>query len=77
MLLLSPGGKVILPTDGVALVSVVVVGMLFAHWTMRNRRLEDVVSRAPWWLLGLIWAAMLFAILITQGVGDAFIYFQF
>ncbi len=77
MLLLSPGGKVVLPTDGVALVVVVIVGMLVAHWTMRNRRLEDVVSRAPWWLLGFTWAVMLFAILITQGVGDAFIYFQF
>jgi len=77
MLLLSPGGKVILPTDAVFLVAAVILGMLVAHWTMRNRRLEDVVKRVPWWLLGLIWAGMLFAILITQGVGDAFIYFQF
>jgi len=77
MLLLSPGGKVILPTDAVFLVAAVILGMLVAHWTMRNRRLEDVVSRAPWWLLGFTWAVMLFAILITQGVGDAFIYFQF
>jgi alginate O-acetyltransferase complex protein AlgI len=77
MLLLTPGGKVVLPTDGVALVAVVTVGMLVAHWTMRSRRLEDVVSKTPWWLLGLTWAAMLFAIVITQGVGDAFIYFQF
>ncbi|MFV2069322.1 MAG: MBOAT family protein [Pirellulales bacterium] len=77
MLLLAPGGKVVLPTDGVAQVVIVTVAMLLAHWTMRNRRLEDVVSRTPWWLLGLTWAAMLLAILITQGVGDAFIYFQF
>ncbi|TFG62617.1 MAG: MBOAT family protein [Gemmatimonadales bacterium] len=77
MLLLSPGGKVVLPPDGVALVVAVTLGMLVAHGTMRNRRLEDVVSRAPWWLLGFTWAVMLFAILITQGVGDAFIYFQF
>jgi hypothetical protein len=26
---------------------------------------------------GIIWAAMLFAIVITQGTGNAFIYFQF
>ena len=28
-------------------------------------------------LTGLIWAGMLFAIVITQGTGNAFIYFQF
>ncbi len=77
MLWLSSGGKVVLGVDNVAQVLVVIIGMLIAHWTMRSRRLEDVVSRTPWWLLGLTWAVMLFAILITQGVGDAFIYFQF
>ena len=53
------------------------VGMLAVHWYMRSRRLEDVVARAPWWLTGLVWAGMLFLIVITQGSGDAFIYFQF
>jgi alginate O-acetyltransferase complex protein AlgI len=77
MLLMSSGGSVVLGINSMAQVLVVTVGMLVAHWTMRNRRLEDVVSRTPWWVLGLIWAVMLFAILITQGVGDAFIYFQF
>jgi alginate O-acetyltransferase complex protein AlgI len=77
MLLMSSEGKPVLGTNYMAQVIVVTVGMLCAHWTMRNRRLEDVVSRAPWWVLSLIWAVMLFSILITQGVGDAFIYFQF
>jgi alginate O-acetyltransferase complex protein AlgI len=51
--------------------------MLVVHWTMRNRSVEDVVARSPAWLLATVWAAMLFAIIITQGSGDAFIYFQF
>jgi alginate O-acetyltransferase complex protein AlgI len=55
----------------------VTVGMLAVHWFMRNRRLEDVVARSPWWLTGVVWAGMIFLIVITQGTGNAFIYFQF
>ncbi len=77
MIGLTTGGAVVLSTDYVTRVVVVTIGMLVVHWTMRKRRLEDVVSRTPWWLVGLVWGAMLFAILITQGAGDAFIYFQF
>jgi hypothetical protein len=44
---------------------------------MRNRSLEDVVARTPWWLTGLVAGLMLFAVAITQGSGEAFIYFQF
>jgi hypothetical protein len=39
--------------------------------------LEDVVARTPWWVTALACAAMLFAVTITQGSGEAFIYFQF
>ena len=58
-------------------VVLVTIGILAVHWYMRNRRLEEVVARTPWWLTGLVWAGMLFAIVITQGSGNAFIYFQF
>jgi len=77
MLGFTQQGAVVLPTDYVARVVVVTAGMLAVHWAMRNRRLEDVVSRTPWWLLAAVWGAMWFAIVITQGAGDAFIYFQF
>jgi len=77
MLGLSTGGALVLPTDYVVRVVLVTVGMLVVHWTMRSRRLEEVASRTPWWVLGGAWAAMAFAIVITQGGGDAFIYFQF
>jgi hypothetical protein len=55
----------------------VTIGILVVHGFMRNRRLEQVVASAPWWLVGSVWAAMLFLILISQGSGHAFIYFQF
>lgn len=77
MLLLKPGGELVLGTYLVAVVSVITLGMLVAHWTMRDRRLEDVVARTPWGVTATVWAGMLFLIIITQGSGDAFIYFQF
>jgi alginate O-acetyltransferase complex protein AlgI len=67
----------ILPTMFVVKVVVIVTAIVATQWLMRNRTLEDVVSRAPWWLTGLVTAAMLFAVTITQGSGQAFIYFQF
>ena len=73
----ATGGEPVLPTVHVVEVVVVIALMLVVHWTMRNRSVEDVVARSPAWLLATVWAAMLFAIIITQGSGDAFIYFQF
>jgi len=69
--------ELVLGSNLVTRVLAVTVGILVVHWFMRNRSLEDVVAKTPWWLTGLAWAAMLFAIVITQGSGDAFIYFQF
>jgi len=56
---------------------VLVTAIVATHWWMRDRELERVVSRAPWWVTGLAAAAMLFAVIVTQGTGTAFIYFQF
>jgi alginate O-acetyltransferase complex protein AlgI len=44
---------------------------------MRGRTLESVVTRAPPAAVSLVWALMAFAIVIAQGSGNAFIYFQF
>jgi alginate O-acetyltransferase complex protein AlgI len=70
-------GEAVLHTHALVEVAVVLGGLLVAHIYMRERRLEDVVARAPAWLVGTIWAAMAWAIIATQGSGDAFIYFQF
>lgn len=64
-------------TIQLVVVGVVMSVMLFVHWNMRERRIEDVVERVPAWLLGVVWGTMAFAIAIAQGSGNAFIYFQF
>jgi alginate O-acetyltransferase complex protein AlgI len=71
------GSELVLGSNLVIQVLAVIAGILVVHWTMRNRRLEEVAEKTPWWLLALVWAGMLLAIVITQGSGDAFIYFQF
>ena len=67
----------ILPTSYLLPVAVIVGGLLFAHWQMRNRTLESVIARAPAATLAMAWAVMAFSIVIAQGDGNAFIYFQF
>jgi alginate O-acetyltransferase complex protein AlgI len=54
-----------------------VLGILVVHGVMRERRLEDVVARTPWWVTAGAVGLMLAAIMISQGSSNAFIYFQF
>jgi hypothetical protein len=44
---------------------------------MRDRTLENLVEQSSPPLIATAWAGMIFAIITTQGTGDAFIYFQF
>ena len=67
----------ILPTVHLVMVAVIVTGIVYAHWLMRNRTLEMAVARTPALALSGIWGLMAFAIVIAQGAGNAFIYFQF
>ena len=67
----------ILRTGYLVTVSAIVGGIVITHVLMRRRTLESVVARAPASLLAIVWAALAFAIVIAQGSGNAFIYFQF
>jgi len=68
----------VLPTVKILETLVCIGGLFCAHWYMRNRSLEDVVARARRsTLVPIAWAGMAFAVVITQGTGNAFIYFQF
>lgn len=67
----------ILPTLHIFMVAVIVLGIVCAHWRMRSRTLESSIATTPAWGLALIWSVMAFAVVITQGSGNAFIYFQF
>jgi D-alanyl-lipoteichoic acid acyltransferase DltB (MBOAT superfamily) len=72
-----PGRKVVLYWNDIIVVTLVVGAMLVTQWRLRAIRLENVVSATPMWLVAFLWTFMAFAIVATQGAGDAFIYFQF
>ncbi len=74
---LPAAGELVLPMREIAQVALVVGGLLAAHWTMRHVTLEQVVTRTPRWALTGAWSLMLFTLILNQGNGHAFIYFQF
>lgn len=77
MLFLDTAGTAVLTTWLLISGAVTIVIMAAAHWRMRHRLFHDEVARMPVPAVGLLWGAMLFLIVITQGGGNAFIYFQF
>ncbi len=74
---LNAGAAPILSTSVLVPALAIVAGIMTAHWLMRARTLESFVARRRPAVLSGAWALMLFAVVITQGSGDAFIYFQF
>ncbi|MDB6169407.1 MAG: rane bound O-acyl transferase family protein [Verrucomicrobia bacterium] len=70
-------GDAILSTREILQVGIVTALLLLAHWRLRDTSIEATVARMPRWLLGATWTAMLCTILLNQGSGNAFIYFQF
>jgi alginate O-acetyltransferase complex protein AlgI len=70
-------GERVLYWNGIIAVATVTAVMLTTHWRMRDTTLEAAVERTPAWIIAAVWTAMLFAVITTQGSGDAFIYFQF
>jgi alginate O-acetyltransferase complex protein AlgI len=77
MLGANPQAVPILPTMHLTMVAAIVAGLVFTHWRMRDQTLETAIGRMPAAVLAGAWALMLFAIVISQGSGSAFIYFQF
>jgi alginate O-acetyltransferase complex protein AlgI len=67
----------ILPTFSLISVAAIIGALVLTHWLMRGRTLESVVARAPAVAVCAVWGLMAFAIIIAQGAGSAFIYFQF
>jgi alginate O-acetyltransferase complex protein AlgI len=70
-------GDAILATREILQVGAVIAALLLAHWTLRATDLETTVARIPRVLVATVWTLMLSAIILTQGSGNAFIYFQF
>jgi len=55
----------------------VVFCILVIHWFLRNKTLEEIAEKTPWWCTSIILAFMLYAIATVQGEDRSFIYFQF
>lgn len=73
----GPTGDAILSTREIMQVGLVTAGLMIAHWNLRDTTLEAVVAKMPRGLILALWTLMLSAIILTQGNGNAFIYFQF
>lgn len=70
-------GLAILSTLTIIKIAFITVSMVTVQWLMRNTRVLTVAQRAPWWLLGIVWAGMLLLLILSQESGNSFIYFQF
>tara|TARA_R110002050_G_scaffold41465_1_gene100457 strand:- start:713 stop:1960 length:1248 start_codon:yes stop_codon:yes gene_type:complete len=77
MFYMQTGGEKILQTFDILKVSTVIAILFICHWIMRNTSMKEVSLKTPSWVLGIVWAIMLFLIIIAQGSGEQFIYFQF
>jgi len=64
-------------TGGIVMTFLIVGGVVLAHVLMRKRTLESVVARTPAAVVAIVWGVLAFLIVISQGGGSAFIYFQF
>ncbi|WP_426106880.1 MBOAT family O-acyltransferase [Massilia sp. TSP1-1-2] len=67
----------LLPTAQLVTTGAIVGSIFLVHWAMRGTTLENVLTRVPAPIIALGWGLMAFAIIIAQGAGNAFIYFQF
>jgi len=72
-----PVGEALLTGREILQVVLVIFLLWVAHWRMRGTSLEATLTTKPAWLVGAAWTVMLGAIILTQGSGNAFIYFAF
>lgn len=77
MLALPAKADAILPTREIIQVAVVTAGLLLAHRLLRDTSIEAAVARLPRAGVTVLWTFMLCGIILAQGTGNAFIYFQF
>ena len=67
-----------LPPDMYIFAAVCSFGMLFVHYFLRNKTLEEAFQQVPWWFRSALVSALAYCVLISfTGEDRAFIYFQF
>jgi D-alanyl-lipoteichoic acid acyltransferase DltB (MBOAT superfamily) len=77
MFIRNSTGTALLSWLDIGRVSIIMVLLVIAHWLMRNTMVLKVAGKMPWWLLGIVWTAMLLLISLSQNASSSFIYFQF
>jgi len=70
-------GAAILPTLDIIKVSVITIALVGTHWMMRHSSVAVLIKKLNWKLLGIVWAAMVILLVLSQKSSDSFIYFQF
>ncbi len=73
----SGSGAQLLSSLDIAQVVIVITGLLASHWYLHEKRLEHAMQDLPAWWVVTVWTTMLFGLILMQGGGNAFIYFQF
>lgn len=77
MLFLNPDGLLLLEYFDLLKVFILTALLFFTHWYMRRHTVKMVAGNLPVWLFATGWAIMVFLLMIAQGSGEQFIYFQF
>ncbi len=77
MFYMQTNGEKILDSFSIIKVCIVIGTMFLCHWIMRNTSMRKVSQKTSPWVFGVVWAILLFLIVIAQGSGEQFIYFQF
>jgi D-alanyl-lipoteichoic acid acyltransferase DltB (MBOAT superfamily) len=70
-------GTPVLSSLAIVKVSVITALLVLTHWLMRDTGVLQVAQRMKWWAIGLVWACMIIALLLSQDGSNSFIYFQF
>jgi alginate O-acetyltransferase complex protein AlgI len=77
MFLINSGGEKILQQLDIYKTFLLIAILFVVHWLMRDTSVQALAAKTKWWVTGVAWAVMLFLLVISQGVGEQFIYFQF
>jgi alginate O-acetyltransferase complex protein AlgI len=77
MFYMQTNGEKILGSFEILKVCVLIAILFLCHWVMRNTSVKEVSLKISPWVLGIVWTIMFVLIVISQGSGEQFIYFQF
>jgi alginate O-acetyltransferase complex protein AlgI len=77
MFYLNPDGAKILQTFEILKVAIIISLLFISHWFMRDTSVKDLSKKMSPIALATVWTIMISLIIIAQGSGEQFIYFQF